>query len=380
MRRAIGLLGLAGLLGVAACDRGDVVGPDPGMYPSIYDNQGTGAIKVMSRNVFVGVDVDAVLAAGSADEIPVIVAQVYPMLFTNDFHDRAAALAREIHETKPDLIGLQEISTIRIQSPGDAVVGGTSPATDVVFDYLDILLKTLADRGESYEVAAVVQNVDIEVPMLAGVSPLRFDDVRLTDFDVILARKGVLVSDVITRNYQAQLSIPFGTFSIDIPRGYAAITAQLGSSRIRFVSTHLEPLSVPELLPLQRAQAAELIAAEAGGPDPLVVVGDLNTEAPYGVTYGDFLGAGFLDAWTLGPRADEPGLTCCHALTLDETEVAFDQRIDFVLLRGSGDLPDANVMQTTITGDDLRERTPAGLWPSDHAGLFTAFRFQTDEN
>mgnify|MGYP000635640060 CR=1 FL=1 len=45
---------------------------------------------------------------------------------------------------------------------------------------LQILADALAARGLDYTVAGKNQNVDVELPMLVGTSPLAFDDVRLT--------------------------------------------------------------------------------------------------------------------------------------------------------------------------------------------------------
>jgi hypothetical protein len=55
----------------------------------------------------------------------------------------------------------------------------------------------------------------------------------------------------------------------------------------------------------------------------------------------------------------------------------FDQRIDFVLLRGDfgfGPGGVAGSTQSWLTGVRPSERTDSGLWPSDHAGIFTSVR------
>ena len=52
----------------------------------------------------------------------------YTMLVQNDFHVRVAGIVNEIVANRPDLVGLQEVSTLRLQSPGDLIVGGTTPA------------------------------------------------------------------------------------------------------------------------------------------------------------------------------------------------------------------------------------------------------------
>ena len=113
----------------------------------------------------------------------------YTILVQNDFHVRVAGIVNEIVANRPDLVGLQEVSTLRLQSPGDLIVGGTTPANDVVIDYLQVLMEALADkRGAHYAVVCVATNLDAELPML-DLATGGIDDVRVTDHDVILARK-----------------------------------------------------------------------------------------------------------------------------------------------------------------------------------------------
>ena len=138
-------------------------------------------VNVMTRNIYVGTDVDTVLAANDPNQIPGLVAYAFQMLLSTDFPERAKVLAKEIKRNKPDLIGLQEVSIIRTQSPGDAVIGGTVAAEDTLFNYLEILLAELQRQGMDYYVAGIIQNSDVELPMLTGVNPFTFDDVNLSD-------------------------------------------------------------------------------------------------------------------------------------------------------------------------------------------------------
>jgi hypothetical protein len=84
-----------------------------------------GSLTVMTRNIYVGTDVDMVMAADSAEEVPLLATQAFQMLLSTDFAGRAELLANEIQKTRPDLIGLQEVYLFRVQSPGDLVFGGT---------------------------------------------------------------------------------------------------------------------------------------------------------------------------------------------------------------------------------------------------------------
>lgn len=365
--------GISALFLASACD-------DTSMSPQIdieppeeHRVIGTldGGVRVMTRNVYVGADVDRILAAGSPEEIPLLAAEEFQNLLATDFRVRARQFAREIAWTRPHLIGLQEISTIRRQSPGDAAIGGTTPAEDVVFDYLDILMETLAARRLKYRVAAIIQNFDVEIPMLAGTDPLAFDDVRLTDFDVLLARVDVQTSDPLALNYQAKLSVPIGGGPvIEIPRGVVVVTATVNGHRYRVANSHLEPLTVPELLPLQMAQAQELLGILAGGELPVILMGDLNSPAPLGETYQFITGNGYDDAWLNRRGRPNEGFTCCHALDLLNPVPNFDHRIDLVLYKQFT----PRRVRATVIGDEFINRTENGAWPSDHGGLVAYMR------
>jgi endonuclease/exonuclease/phosphatase family metal-dependent hydrolase len=123
---------------------------------------------------------------------------------------------------------------------------------------------------------------------------------------------------------------------------------------------------------VQEAQGQELLAAHAGASLPVVLVCDCNSRADGTgtATYADLLAAGFTDTWSARWRA-APGFTCCQDEDLRNPTTAVDQRIDLVLVRGR-----AHVRHVTVTGEDEAERTPAGLWPSDHAGVTATIQFK----
>ncbi|NUM70531.1 MAG: hypothetical protein HUU43_06760, partial [Ignavibacteriaceae bacterium] len=62
------------------------------------------------------------------------------------------------------------------------------------------------------------------------------------------------------------------------------------------------------------------------------------------------------------PRVE--GLTCCHDDDLLNPATEFNRRIDHIFLSEPFKAKEAD-----IVGDDPVQRTPGGLWPSDHAGL-----------
>ena len=61
-----------------------------------------------------------------------------------------------------------------------------TPATEVVYDYLQILVAELEALGAHYQVVSTANEVDVELPMLSQSG--RIDDVRLSDREAILVR------------------------------------------------------------------------------------------------------------------------------------------------------------------------------------------------
>ncbi len=326
---------------------------------STTPDRDTADVTVMTRNLYLGGDIFRITQATSPQQIPVIVAQVFAAVQANDFPARAGALAAEIEESAPHLVGLQEVSLYRIQDPSNP----QTLATEVYLDYLEVLLDSLDARGLNYRVVSQVENADVQMP--AARSATEFFDVRLTDYDVILAR-----ADVETRNPGAagfQIIFPFELVTGDtiwFDRGYVWADATVDDIDFTFVNTHLEVSADGQLHPVQSAQVTE-INVQFGDRTPVIAVGDFNTEPgeqPYQILTGTFT-----DAWTaLGTGG--AGLTCCFQEFLDEPADLYS-RIDLIVYRG-----DVDVLSAQVVGDQPADRTPGGLWPSDHAGVVATLR------
>jgi endonuclease/exonuclease/phosphatase family metal-dependent hydrolase len=210
-------------------------------------------------------------------------------------------------------------------------------------------------RGLDYRVAAEVENFDIEVPKANEDGS--YDDLRLTDFDVILARDDVITTNAASGTYAAALHFR----GISLPRGWVAVDATINATTVRFASTHLE--SAPTV---RHAQGVELIRILALENHPLILVGDFNTAAPDNLTYQSFLGAGYIDLW----GGDGPGFTCCQAGNLSNQSSQLYERIDIVFTRNiAGVLPESKLI-----GDTPTEITESVFWPSDHAGVIATFQ------
>ncbi len=320
-------------------------------------------LRVMSRNLYLGGDIGPILGASNPNDIPLLVAQTWAGIQSTDFPQRARLIAREVAVSRPDLIGLQEVALFRTQSPGDFLVGNPEPAEDVAFDYLDILLGELRRRGLRYEVATSVENIDVELP--AATSPTTLDDIRYTDRDVVLVRKGVQVDAASSGHYGVNLSFPVaGAFPITIFRGWNRVDVTHRGTQYHFVNTHLE---TDESGPtIQVLQAQELIGMLATVSAPTLVVGDLNGTPEGGTsTYPMLTGAGFEDAWT-ATHGQRPGFTCCF--DPDLLAGTLFERIDYVFVRAPQD-HQLRVRKARLVGNSPFARTRAGLRPSDHAGI-----------
>ena len=326
------------------------------------DTPDTEPLTVMTYNVYVGSSAEPLLSVENLLQVPTEVANMYNNVMASDFPSRAVAIAKSIKTYQPHLIGLQEISLIRKQSPGDRIAGGLVPAEEVALDYLEILMDALQAEGLSYQVAAQVENLDIEMPMFTDTG---IDDIRLTDYDVILSRSDVAISRVMSANYTNALTIEM--LRLEIQRGYAAVDATVSGVTYRFVNTHLEAFAEENRV----AQTQELVDILSDETLPIILLGDFNTRAPNGTAYQILLSAGYMDIWQMDSAGT--GNTCCQDDDILNEVSDHSVRIDQIFVRNL-DLP-SSVLTHTV-GDKPSDRLPSGLWPSDHAGVVAHFALE----
>jgi endonuclease/exonuclease/phosphatase family metal-dependent hydrolase len=313
------------------------------------------------QNLYVGADLAALLSAESPEAVPALVAREFANIQTSDFPSRAEAIAAALTRHRPHLIGLQEVSSFRLQSPGDVLEGNPRQAEDVVLDFLPALLEALRTRGAEYR----------EVVRYSGMG--RLDDVRLRDAGVILARADVAATDPRSGNFQTNLVVQVGGesgFPVMLLGGWASVKATVAGHTYRFVTTHLESGDLaPEV---QEAQARELLETLSDESQSVVMVGDFSStpDGAMTATYERVREAGFVDLWQAA-RPQDPGVTCCQAPDLRNPGSMLGRRLDFVFFRNAPDRRDDPVGKVIMTriGAESDDRTASGLWPSDHAGL-----------
>lgn len=287
-------------------------------------------VRVMTRNLYLGSDLDPGLDADNLPELSVGAGQIFQNVEVTDFPQRAKWLAKEIRSQNPDLVGLQEVALWRtltppvIYSPAfckDVSATFCPKAATVRFDFLALLLAALnkgKPKSQKYSAAVVKNEFDFETPADTdgnpstcyqgnwtsgpsgngnGCSSFPGADLtgRLTMRDVILVKAGVKVSqkksgtfgdrngngeawdegDVAENIFTPLLA---GGVAVPVNRGWTALTASVRKSKpFRFINTHLEAFGNPEEAKCNQAKELWDRVIEPSSL-PVVLVGDLNSD------------------------------------------------------------------------------------------------------
>jgi hypothetical protein len=367
------------------------------------DNGRRGPLTVYTQNLFLGGDTGPLFTLDFSDPsaLPSIIQATtvfYADVQASDIPGRAAAFVDELQRRRPDVVGMQE-------AVGYAE-GMLNPFTN---DFTptaagpDLLASVMAEidrRGLPYSVAVVQPTTRIALP-IGGPTATGLPAIAVQDRVVMLKHDRVEATATEQGVYQAKL--PLGP--ADIERGWVGLTVERAGTPYHFVTTHLETQGSTDpadgtayfVRLVHDGQAAQLQAILAAKEGVTVLMGDLNSDAEadpsapsYTDTYSDLITAGFTDAWTESGASSGTGFTCCHAPGLDGPN-ALDERIDFVLVRSTVEGPtDAELdewdggsgapsplFRTTLVGENGRDRTDEGLWPSDHAGMISTIRYFT---
>jgi endonuclease/exonuclease/phosphatase family metal-dependent hydrolase len=332
-------------------------------------------VRVMTRNVYLGADLSPAIGASDLCEAIDGAGEIWNEVQRTDFRERAVPLAREIKRARPHLVGLQEVALWRTQTPSDNGGPPISPdpnatsATTVAYDFLKLLKRRL---GKRYRVVGVQNEFDAELPAntdgqaTGGVCGADLD-ARLTMRDVILARRGVKTSRLRKGHYENRYVAEISGIEVPADRGWLSTRAKVGDAKFRFVNTHLEAFGDPRI---RRDQAKELIDAALRGRGQVVLVGDLNS----GLPKRHRIGAGLTDSprdplafralKRFGMKDRGAVQSCCYPSLLNDPDYRFDHTVDHVLVKRK-----ARRVNAFVTGNDPRQMTPSGLWPSDHGGV-----------
>jgi endonuclease/exonuclease/phosphatase family metal-dependent hydrolase/lysophospholipase L1-like esterase len=320
-------------------------------------------LTVMSYNLYQGSELTQILAAQSFAQVPAAVSAVWAEVQSTHIPERAAAWANQVAAAEPDVLALQEAFLWRIQTPGTTLSGHPTPATTVVYDFISSLVNDLAARGLHYQVVGTVNGLDGQLPDAAG------DDIRGTDRVALLARADeppgqLRWSNMQAADYQMNPVLHIGGANgppFTVFNGWVSADFTKRGETFRVITTHLDS-SVPAI---NAEQAHELLAGPANTSLPVILLGDLNSPADDSgsATHHDLIAAGFQDTW-VETHPNYPGFTAQPQVDLQSPVFGATQRIDYILTRGGFD-PDG--MQ--IRGTAPTDKTPSGLWPSDHAAV-----------
>ncbi|MBI5016910.1 MAG: endonuclease/exonuclease/phosphatase family protein [Deltaproteobacteria bacterium] len=367
-----------------------------------------GAIKVMTRNQYLGADLAPVVTATSFDEFFAAAGAALAQVAANNFPRRAKGFAREVFLTRPDVIALQEVYDFTLNERN-----GAPPFVD----HLQATLDALASAGLRYVVAGTAERLDVTLPVDVNGdgSP---ELVRMLDRDVILVRKGLvfrnLAGDVqngglcgvrlpnpaLVDPFPAELASTVAqdgcNFSITarvnspaglivVKRGFLGVDVQVNGKDYRVIDTHLEerfPSSDPLSAIVQFLQAVELVGtlqATTPAGRTLIVAGDFNSapvETPIDTPLGPIVppyqimvGYGFTDAWEENPLRlfDPDGFTCCQEPDLSNRTSELYERIDHLFTKSTKPVRSLAFVTGRVPLFPLG--TPPN-WASDHGGVF----------
>ena len=302
------------------------------------------SLRILTWNLYLGADISRIFGAGLA-ELPGRVAGLWSMVGETDFTARARALADCMARAAPDVLALQEVFRWAAGPPG------RMPAATL--DFLALVTAALAERGLDYDLAARSAGPPLWLPLAAGDGG--WNGVWLQDAVVILVRRGrCTAGNPLDGRFGTRHQVTLAGSIFPIDRGWVAADLRHPGGRARLVCTHLEYFK-PEV---QLPQLAEILAGPADVEGPVVIAGDFNS-GPGSPVWRRLAEAGFADGW-VGRGA---GATSGQAEDLRNHPGILADRIDGVFVRGM------QPVAAAVLGDLATDRTPGGLWPSDHAGV-----------
>lgn len=332
---------------------------------------------VMTQNQYLGADFTNIALADPADLNQAVLDTLGEIQATN-FPERARALAEEIANHQPAVVGLQEVYRYTIDGQL-----GAAPYRDQLLDTLD----ALDALGAAYTAVASVQNTYLPIDVDFNGDTKK---VEATDRDVILVRNDLLAGARVVSfpcahpsqegcNYQVEADAG----NITIKRGFVGVDVTVEGRTYRIVNTHLEVRDISPTNPLaaviQAAQAAELLATLRATSEghSVLVLGDMNSTPehpslpipPFLTPYQQLEEYAY-DTWLLRP-GNLLGLTCCQAAELLNHQSELYERIDLIF---STSLP--RKVKARLLGHRVADKTrPQRLWPSDHAAVVAELTF-----
>lgn len=307
-------------------------------------------LSFLTWNIYQGFDVTPLFNPSlTPEQIPAVITQILRQFLATNFLVRAKAIAKAITREKPEIIGLQEAVKVKLEIPAFGTV---------TYDFIDILLEALEKQGMKYEVAARNNNASGVFPDSNG------NLVSFLERDAILIRKKTKLKVLRKQeaNFNTNLVVPIAGQPFTILRGWSSIDVKIHGQVFRMINTRLDPT----VEAIRNAQATEILQGPANTHLPVVITGDMNS-IPNSTTYTLFTSLGFKDTWL--EVGNGFGFTSQQDADLLNNVSELSERIDYVFFK-NGWIP----IKADLVGEEQRDRTFTGLWPSDHAGLSTKLK------
>ena len=368
-------------------------------------------IWVMTQNQYLGADLAPIIAAETPGEFNDAVTNALSDVAANNYPERVQSLAATIANRGAHLVGLQEMFAFGCTPISFTIPDPCSTFGPAFNDHLTATLGALDGLGVTYYEAAQVRNLSLDfvfpgptsvfnipgIPVFLDLDLLPDIFVTVIDRDVILARSDVATTPapfVCAKpsmqgcNFVNVAGTTVAGIPINIERGFVGVDATFKGDQYRFVNTHLEVRfpdpDDPTSIGLQALQATELLEFLTFQPEPagshVVLVGDFNSDPndippiPIATPYRQIVDgiainfapifASLGDTWILRQQ-DEAGLTCCEDGDLMNATSDHGRRVDIIFSKTVPDKVIASKVLNTTAGD----KTPSGLWPSDHASV-----------
>jgi len=242
-------------------------------------------VTVMTRNLYLGADVGVAM-----DLIPNLSAAaqfMWDQVKATDFNLRAPKLAAEVIAARPDVIGIQEATIWFCKK------NAWSKRTEV-FNFTDQFLAATKAQGQEYVLASKGGKTAINtgysiaaIPYVTMVNdpetfqPLFGEDKAACGFEIAdaLAIRADLANKVLAvGNTEYEATYTIVPTIMTIYRGYSWADIQIGNTPVRFVTTHLESLWDENKVPNAAKQAQQLITDLKNTKNPIVIMGDFNSD------------------------------------------------------------------------------------------------------
>ena len=368
-------------------------------------------VTVMTRNLYLGSDVGVAM-----DLIPNLSAAaqfMWDQVKKTDFNKRAPKLAAEVIAKKPDVVGLQEATIWFCKK------NVFSKRTEV-FNFTKQFLAATKAQGTEYVLAqkdgitALNTGYSIAaVPFVTMVNdpeifqPLFGQDKAACGFEIAdaLAIRADLADKVLkVGNTEYEQTYTIVPTIMTIYRGYTWADIQIGNTPVRFVTTHLESLWDENKVPNSAIQAQQLIADLKNTKNPVVVMGDFNSDprdprmpanpnpgeqpvasdaCPAGTSkcnaYLLMTEAGFTDSgpdpllpenytWGMNALLTGPDPVRLKVAKQLGNNAGYTDRLDYVFVKNG----------VSVTSSGLIGATPPNNLNTDHAGIVATFAINSN--